>query len=81
MLTFLSRSFRELLDTVRGREPAPRPVGPQLRLVRSAPDRDTRVAAVLDLAGATAFVAGQGARIYSLDVFRPGRGPRGPRAA
>jgi hypothetical protein len=81
MLTFLSRSFRELLDTVRGREPVPRPVHAQPRLVRSGPDRDTRVAAVLDLAGATAFVAGQGARIYSLDAFRPGRGPRHPRAA
>jgi hypothetical protein len=81
MLTFLSRSFRELLDTVRGREPAPRPVRPQLRLVTSALDRDTRVAAVLDLAGATAFVAGQGARIYSLDAFRPGHRPRRPRVA
>jgi hypothetical protein len=81
MLTFLSRSFRELLDAVRGRERALGPVHPQLRLVTFALDRDTRVAAVLDLAGATAFVAGQGARIYSLDAFRPGGGPRRPRAA
>jgi hypothetical protein len=81
MLTFLSRSFREMLDSVRGREPAPPPVRAQPRLVQPGLDRDTHVAAVLDLAGATAFVAGQGARIYSLDAFRPGRGPRPPRAA
>ena len=38
--------------------------------------RDTGVAAP----GAATFVAGQGARIYSLEVFRA-RGPRRPRAA
>lgn len=48
----------------------------ELRLVSEPEERDIPVAAP----GAAAFVAGQGARVYSLDVFR-NRGPRPPRAA
>jgi len=81
MLTFLSRSLREWLDPRRGDEPAPPHAPPRLRLAGSAPDRDTAVAAVLDPAGAAAFVAGQGARIYSLEAFRRAPGPRRPQAA
>jgi hypothetical protein len=81
MLTFLSRLVREWVESMRGPGPGrlPAPVPP--RLVKAAADRDTAVAGVLVLAGATAFVAGQGARIYSLDAFRNGRGPRRPQAA
>ena len=68
---------------------------PALRLVRSgdaaASDRDIpiRVAAGSSI-GASAFVAGRGARLYSLDVFRSARrghnpgspaAPSSPRAA
>jgi hypothetical protein len=81
MLTFLSRSFRELLESARGGEAARHPAGGQPRLVSSPPDRDNPVASVLELAGAATFVAGQGARIYSLDAFRRGLGPRRPQAA
>jgi len=80
MLTFLSRSFRELLASARAEAPARRPISRQLRLVNSPPDRDTAVASVLHLGGAATFVAGQGARIYSLDAFRR-VAPRRPRAA
>jgi len=48
----------------------------ELRPVSEPEDRDIPVAAP----GAATFVAGQGARIYSLEVFRA-RGPRRPRAA
>ena len=86
MLTFLSRSIGRWLG---------KPAAPRLRLLsgsdsdsgvlpatqrarlRVAEECDSRVALSV---GATAFVAGQGARIYSLDAFRP-RDPRNPRAA
>jgi len=104
MLTFLSRTFRRLLDTAAGVAPTPAPVdraqwpipvaacasppAPGLRLVRSSEaasggsDNSIRVA---EQPGASAFVAGSGARLYSLDAFRtrgtrPTR-PRHPRAA
>jgi hypothetical protein len=41
---------------------------------------DIPIASAPAQVGATAFVAGQGARIYSLDVFRT-RGPQRPKAA
>ncbi len=81
MLTFLSRSIYRLLN-VASYDGAPSllPV-PRLRLVISGSSRDIPIAAAP--VGAAAFVAGQGARIYSLDVFRrqPLLDPRTPRAA
>ena len=52
-----------------------RPEPARLRLVQGAGDRDSSVATrtverPLERAGAAAFVAGQGARLYSLEVFR-----------
>ncbi len=80
MLTFLSRSIRRLVNT------APSPgapsllPAPRLRLVSGAASRDIPIAGAAP--GASAFVAGQGARIYSLDAFRrQPLGPRTPRAA
>ena len=66
------------------------PTAPALRVVRAgeaaAPSRDIsiRVAAGSSV-GASVFVAGQGARLYSLDVFRAARqggrpGPDSPAA-
>ena len=81
MLTFLSRSLLELVDAVRGRLPAQPPARVRLHLVPSTPDHDTAVTAVLKVGAAATFVAGQGARIYSLDAFRNQRGPRHPRVA
>ena len=86
MLTFLSRSIGRWLG---------KPAAPRLRLLSGSgsgsallsvpPRARLRVAEECDSCvalsvGATAFVAGQGARIYSLDAFRP-RDPRNPRAA
>jgi hypothetical protein len=51
----------------------------QLRLA-AGEARDIPIASAPAQVGATAFVAGQGARIYSLDVFRT-RGPQRPKAA
>ena len=51
----------------------------ELHLVTSSEERDIPVAPVTH-PGASTFVAGQGARIYSLDAFRT-QGPRRPRAA
>jgi hypothetical protein len=96
MLTFLSRSIRRVLDAALRRAPAPAlralpqaPVittdfrlaaRPQLHLRAANDDRDIEIAVPAVQLGASAFVAGQGARIYSLDVFR--RKPRhDPRAA
>ena len=65
------------------------PAPPALRLVRSgaAPsaERDNSIRVTAQV-GAAAFVAGAGARLYSLDAFRHSRGgnptrPRHPRAA
>jgi hypothetical protein len=93
MMTFLSESIRRMLGKSPGR-PALRALAApstfrndlnallsawkraELHLVSAENDRDIPVAPV----GASTFVAGQGARIYSLDVFRA-RGPRRPRAA
>ena len=67
MLTYLSRSIGRILRRARR---------PQLRLLPSAkeiaPLPEARSEARLPdtLAGASTFVAGQGARIYSLDAFR-----------
>ena len=52
----------------------------QLRVAKQSAGRDIPIAPEPAPVGATAFVAGQGARIYSLDVFRQ-RGPRPPKAA
>lgn len=51
-----------------------------LRVLQGAEARDIPVARSPSPVEATAFVAGEGARIYSLDVFRQ-RGPRPPKAA
>ena len=51
-----------------------------LRILQDAAARDTPIAMSPLPVGATAFVAGQGARIYRLDVFRQ-RGPQRPKAA
>ena len=98
MLTFLSRSFREWLDSAVRREPAPhlhalpqpddlaadleRLRGAwhraQLRVLQRAAARDIPIARSPSPVEATAFVAGEGARIYSLDVFRQRRSPKPP---
>ena len=52
----------------------------QLRVAEDEGVRDIPIAPAPSPVGATAFVAGQGARIYSLDVFRQ-RGPQRPKAA
>jgi hypothetical protein len=92
MLTFLSQSIRRFLNSTSAPSRAAQlpallralpvlPV-PALRLVPSAARPDISIA---PLASASAFVAGQGARIYSLEVFRRDRRrpprPRGPRHA
>ena len=51
----------------------------ELHLVTESDQRDISVAPAPQV-GASTFVAGQGARIYSLDAFRA-HGPRRPRAA
>jgi hypothetical protein len=53
----------------------------RLRLAGVEHTPDTAVAVPAGQVGASAFVAGQGARIYSLDAFRRSSGPRHPRAA
>ena len=52
----------------------------ELHVAEGAAARDIPIAPSPAPVGATAFVAGQGARIYSLDVFRQ-RGPGRPKAA
>ena len=52
----------------------------QLRVAQDVEARDMPIAMTSPPVGATAFVAGQGARIYSLDVFRQRR-PHPPKAA
>jgi hypothetical protein len=96
MLTFLSQSIRRILGTPARHPhlralPAlgefDNDLGDllaawkraELHLVTESGHSDMAVAPAPHL-GASAFVAGQGARIYSLDVFRA-RGPRRPRAA
>lgn len=101
MLTFVSRSLRELVGSLAPSRPAPRlralprpidltadsrrfpapPSRAHLRVAGPEAGRDTGVAAAPPQVGAVAFVAGQGARIYSLDAFRPRRGPHRPKAA
>lgn len=53
----------------------------QERVLEEEIARDISIAPAPVPVGDTAFVAGQGARIYSLDVFRQQRGPRPPKAA
>ena len=91
MLTWLSRSIRRILGRL---VPAPVASAPQLAgviplfgqrtnaLAQRVETRDS-AAPVLFQVGASPFVAGQGARLYSLDVFRNARkgGPRPPRRA
>ena len=80
MLTFLSRSIRRMLNGAPAGGELPLLPAPRLRLVSGGTPRDIPIAA--RSAGASAFVAGQGARLYSLDVFRSERlGPKTPRAA
>ena len=85
MLTFLSRllkwsrgrRLRAVPDC--GRDFNGLPSAPRVRLTLAA-DRDTAVVRAPAHVGATAFVAGQGARIYSLDAFRQ-PDPHRPRVA
>ncbi len=80
MLTFLSRSIRRLLNAAPDASAPSLLPAPRLRLVSGGTSRDILIAA--SPPGASTFVAGQGARIYSLEVFRSERlGPRTPRAA
>lgn len=95
MLTFLSRWWGEKVGEEAAAQLRAQPTlarfahcsgelrSPALRLVGAAEDRDISVAAPAVHVGASAFVAGQGARIYSLDVFRRDRSTprRPPRAA
>jgi len=79
MLTYLSRWIARILRALRGPRlralPSPAEIS-HLTRPRLAAERHDKPVAV----GACAFVAGQGARIYSLDAFRP-RHPRRPHAA
>ena len=78
MLTFLSQSIRRMFRTAPQLRALPAAAEPRLslanpprghlRLVTAAEEKSTMIA--VPRIGATAFVAGQGARIYSLDVFR-----------
>jgi hypothetical protein len=96
MLTFLSESIRRILGKSPEHPhlralPQPTKFSNDLRmllaawkraelhLVTESDERDIPVAPVFQVS-ASAFIAGQGARIYSLDAFRS-RGPRRPRAA
>ena len=96
MLTFLSESICRMLGKAQRRPalralPAESDFNSDLRVLIGAfrraelrpvsepEDRDIPVAP-RSQPGASTFVAGQGARIYSLEVFRA-RGPRRPRAA
>ena len=96
MLTFLSQSIRRILATpARPAHLRALPAlgefnkdlgnllaawkRAELHLVTESGDRDIAVAPAPHV-GASAFVAGHGARIYSLDAFRT-HGPRRPRAA
>jgi hypothetical protein len=80
MLTFLSRSIRRLVTAAPSSVAPPLLPAPRLRLVSGAASRDIPIAAARP--SASAFVAGQGARLYSLDVFRrQPLDPRTPRAA
>jgi hypothetical protein len=96
MLTFLSQSIRRILGTPAPHThlrvlPAlgefDNDLGnllaawrrAELHLVPESADRDSAVAPATQV-GASAFVAGHGARIYSLDAFRT-HGPGRPRAA
>ena len=79
MLTFLSQSFRRLLNRAPAAGAPSLSPAPRLRLVSDSAARDIPIAPP---PAAAAFVAGHGARIYSLDVFRRERpNPRRPRAA
>jgi hypothetical protein len=95
MLTFLSQSIRRFLNSTSAPSRAAQALAlpatlsappllpaPALRLISSAAPPDISIA---PLASASAFVAGQGARIYSLEVFRRDRRhpprPQGPRHA
>ena len=109
MLTFLSRSIRQLVSTSSSRRPGagarpqPASVGraaetsvaragwaapacPASSTAGAVRDRDISIAAPAPRRSA-AFVAGEGARLYSLDAFRQGRvgsgapTPAAPRAA
>jgi hypothetical protein len=95
MLTLLSHRIRRLVDAALGRAdagaPAPADISPvmargSLRIVRAgeAPSADRDIAVRVSTGSsvaASAFVAGQGARLYSLDAFRQARPSRRPGAA
>ncbi len=63
------------------RRAPPRTTRAHLRVVGAEAVPDTAVAVAPVHVGASAFVAGQGARIYSLDAFRKTSGPSRPHAA
>ncbi len=79
MLTFMSRSLQRWLRPVPSGEPVPAEFDNELNRLRSAWKRAELHAAQSDKS--IAFVAGQGARIYSLDAFRTRRVPNHPKAA
>ena len=81
MLTFLSRLWRRYrAPYLRVVPDLPRDPEHLHSTVRLVPDRDTIAVLAPASIGATAFVAGQGARIYSLSAFRR-QGPHRPHAA
>jgi len=79
MLTFMSRSLRRWLRPAPANEPAAAEFHNELNRLRSAWKRAELHAARSDTT--VAFVAGEGARIYSLDAFRPRRDSNHPKAA
>lgn len=84
-----ARAGSEQSEIAKMEAAAASPARPALRLVPAArpgsPERDAAVAAEawrrapFFAPGASSFIAGEGARLYSLDTFRSLRGgPRGP---
>ena len=79
MLTFMSRSLRRWLHPAPDSESASAEIDNELNMLRAAWKRAELNTARSDTT--VAFVAGEGARIYSLDAFRPRRDPNHPKAA
>ena len=77
MLRFLSRWFARRPPERRNSAPLPAPP----HLVRPGDHRDTNVAISPPRQSSPAFIAGQGARVYSLAAFRPAPLPHLPGAA
>lgn len=81
MLTFLSRSFGRILNRQRALPARAEPVAllaaPRLRLVTGS-ERLADIGIAETRPSAGAFVAGQGARIYSIEAFRRTAPPARP---